>query len=459
MELNKRYLSRMKELLGDEYDEFLYSYDKPLIRAFHVNTEISQDKKSVTDILSAGELSFTDNGFILKEEKIGATPLHHAGALYVQEPSAMCPVYSLGDITGAMVLDMCASPGGKSSQAANLTGSSGFLISNEIVPSRCKVLAGNLERMGRKNTAVFNTSPDRISKYYGAVFDVVICDVPCSGEGMMRKSEAARSEWNEENIKMCAERSYGILNEAAKCVKPGGYLLFSTCTFSVEENELSVIKFLDDHCDFTLTSPTKEICSVTRPGISKLHTKYDLSLTRRFYPHISQGEGQYMAVLKRDEDSRESAEHTTKRRELSKLSLPSKKDKQAAIDFMKENLTSVPEFDIYMLGENLILLNDRILLRGEGMFSCGVKLGRMQNGRLIPHHQFFKAFGSLFMRKIECSPTAPEAEAYIRGNTISSSCENGWGIISVCGYVLGGVKTVDGTAKNHYPKGLREQNL
>ena len=298
-DLPLRFTERMKALLGDEFGDFLNSYTETPVRAFRVNT----DKISVEDFLKINpfdteKIPYVENGFYFTDEKIGNHPFHHAGMIYVQEPGAMAPAECVDLEPDWVVLDMCSAPGGKSSQLKNKLGENGVIVSNEIIPSRCKILTGNVERLGLKNVVTTCMDTGRLAKIFPESFDLIMVDAPCSGEGMFRKDDVAIDEWSEENVKNCASRQKEILENAVKCLKNGGYIIYATCTFSLEENEMTVDWFLKSHPDFEIVRVKKEVEENTCDGIFfDGCTCENIKFSRRFYPHKSKGEGQFMAVL------------------------------------------------------------------------------------------------------------------------------------------------------------------
>ena len=242
-----KFLFRMKSLLGDEYSEFLKYYEADNFRGLRVNTlKCTPDKlKSLLDF-ELKNTPFCKEGFYIPDEvtSLGNNPLHHCGAFYIQEPSATSAVEMLGVEEGDFVLDLCAAPGGKSTQIGAKLNGTGLLWSNEIVKSRANILLSNIERMGISNAVVSNCHPDVLCERLANQFDRVLVDAPCSGEGMFRKNQEAQTEWSEEHVKSCAERQLNILNSAKKALKSGGVLVYSTCTFSVEENEGVITRFI-----------------------------------------------------------------------------------------------------------------------------------------------------------------------------------------------------------------------
>ena len=365
----------------------------------------------------------------------------------MQEPSAMMPIASAKIFSGMRVLDLCASPGGKSTQIANRIGEQGLLVSNEINASRCATLAGNIERMGLKNAIVTNTDAKTLGDALPAFFDVIVVDAPCSGEGMFRKMPEAIDEWNDDLPQLCAERQRGILEDIIPALRPGGLLVYSTCTFSREENEDTVLHFLKTHPDF---SPEALPEAVLR------HTVGDSDAMRRFYPHVARGEGQFCALLRRSPDALVPSAKKNKSKDKEKRSPGfSDGDLKLIASFLNETLatkdhpTPVPFKGSAVLAPCVLPLPERVI------YSAGVTVGSIVKGRIVPHHAFFTAYGREFIRRLSLSLDDPRVASYLHGDTVSADLPNGWASVTVEGYPLGGIKVSDGVAKNHYPKGLR----
>ncbi len=447
-QLPVEFQKRMKTLLGDEYNDFLKSYDEKPVRAFRVNTDkISLSDFEKLNIFSNEKIPYVENGFYFDYDGIGNHPYHHAGMFYIQEPAAMVPVESIEIQPDWKVLDLCAAPGGKSSQIKNKLGENGVLVSNEIVPSRCKILTGNMERMGFKNTVTTCMHPQKLQKEFPETFDMIMVDAPCSGEGMFRKEEIAIDEWTPENVKMCAERQEEILDCAVKMLKKGGYIVYSTCTFSLEENEMTVDAFLQRYPDFELIPVTNKVRENTSDGI-----RFDgcncenIHYTRRCYPHKTKGEGQFVAVL-----------HNTNESYADFSKSDSKKDKidKTVIDFLNDTLVEYDVDNVLMYNGNPVYFTPDFPIRKGNAFSCGVTIGEVRKNYIQPHHQFFMAMGNGFKRKINLTAECDEIKKYLHGEEFNSDCENGWAVVLVDGCTVGGVKVSNGRAKNHYPKGLR----
>lgn len=448
IQLPETFAERMKILLGEEYNDYLSALDKPPVRAFRVNTDkISLEDFERINPFNTEKIPYVENGFYFTDEKIGNHPYHHAGMIYVQEPGAMAPAECVEIEPAWCVLDMCSAPGGKSSQLRNKLGEEGILVSNEIIPSRCKILTGNTERLGFRNTVTTCMDSSRIAKIFPNTFDLIMVDAPCSGEGMFRKEEIAVSEWSEDNVKLCAQRQTEILGNAVKALKNGGFIVYATCTFSLEENEKVIDDFLVNHPDFELVRVKKAVEEHTVDGI-----KFDgcrcenISFARRFYPHKSRGEGQFMAVLHSTATQIESSKKTTVK--------PQKLDK-IITDFLDETLTEYDSKNVLMNKEIPVYFTPDFSVSGATVFSCGVTVGEVRKGYVLPHHQFFMAMGKLFKRRVDFTADSPEIIRYLRGEEIDVDCPNGWAVVTVDGCAVGGVKVVNGRGKNHYPKGLR----
>ena len=454
MELPRTFADRMAVLLGSDFDAFLASYDKPPVRALRVNPlkMSAEDFERVADF-PIERIPYIDGAYTFECEHIGSHPLHHSGAIYVQEPSAMAVVASVDIERNWDVLDVCAAPGGKSTQAG-VQNTEGIIVSNEIISSRAKILLQNIERLGLKNSVVTNTDSGTLGRVFGKRFDLVIVDAPCSGEGMMRKNELAITEWSEENVLACAERQTEILENVYDTVKGGGRLIYSTCTFSVEENEGVVDKFLSRHPDFHLIPVKAEISEISADGISfDGCTAADIALCRRFYPHISGGEGQFLALFERDGQDVLSVKKQA-RKNTKKSNAQDLRDTECVRAFLRECLGK-DDFVIEIRpdGAYIPAISD---LDESGVFSSGVKIGTVQKGRVIPHHRFFMAYGGDFINKIELTLIDGATDKYLSGETFAASGVKGYAAVTYHGAVLGGVKVSDNTAKNYYPKGLRK---
>ncbi len=452
--LPEAFSSRMQDLLGEDYPAFFRAMTEgAAVHAFRANEVLlPREKFSLLSVLSKQRIPYTDDGFYYDGERIGSLPFHHAGMIYSQDPGAMSTLNAVTLPRGARVLDLCAAPGGKSAQLAAAIGPGGLLVSNEYVASRAKLLVGNIERLGIPNALVLHSDSETLRGYFPSFFDLVLVDAPCSGEGMFRKSEEALAAWSPDNVRVCAARSRILLADAAETVAPGGYLLYSTCTFAPEENEECVADFLATHPDFALLPVEERVEAYTAPGIRLSDCPYPLERSRRFYPHIAPGEGQYMALLRRNTGGvrSESPTYRDARRPLGRA------DEAILSDFFRAAMgdTSLVA-SVRLLGEK-ILFPPAIPLPPYGVFAAGTQIGEIRGKNFFPHHQLFKTHGSRFLRKIDLTPDDPRTAAYLHGDVIPApGTENGYAAVTLLGVPLGGAKVVDGIAKNLYPKGLR----
>lgn len=442
------FVNRMKVLLGDEYDDYERALAEPPVKAFRVNTnKISIEDFEKINPFGSKKIPYVQNGYYLDFDRVGNHPFHHAGLVYVQEPAAMAPAECVDFAPDSFVLDMCAAPGGKSTQLKLKLNGDGLLVSNEIIPSRCKILTGNIERLGFKNCITTCMDTARLSLAFPDTFDIVMVDAPCSGEGMFRKEQIAIDEWSQENVQNCATRQQEILENAVRCLRPGGTIIYATCTFSLQENEMTVDAFLKSHPDFEIVPVTERVQKATSGGI-----KFDgcecknIHFARRFYPHKALGEGQFMAVLKH-KGQKESRRYAAKK-QTAKLD-------PVLLAFLDDTLTSYNKNDLTLYGDTPVFFNGNIEIKKGNAFMCGVTVGEIKKNYVLPHHQFFMAMGSDFKRKIELAPDSQEVIKYLHGEEIKTDCANGWAAVTVCGATLGGAKVSNGVAKNHYPKGLR----
>ena len=447
-QLPQEFTSRMQQILGAEYDAYLASLQQPPVKAFRVNT----DKISLCDfekinIFSKHKIPYVENGYYLEYDKVGNHPYHHAGLIYVQEPAAMAPAECIDIEPDWHILDMCAAPGGKSTQLKNKLGPNGVLISNEIISSRCKILTGNIERLGLQNTVTTCMDSSKLASVFPACFDLIMVDAPCSGEGMFRKEDVAIDEWSLDNVRMCAARQADILDNAVLSLKSGGYIIYATCTFSLEENEMTIDAFLQRHPEFELVPVKSTVIDCTSDGIHFDGCKCDnIHFARRFYPHKTLGEGQFMAVL----------HHKGEKIKNYPATVCKNKTDKVVTDFLDDTLCTYTKENVGVYNGNPVYFNNAIEIKDGTAFCCGVTIGEIRKNYILPHHQFFSAMGKYFKRIINLNANSDELLKYLHGEEIATDCTNGWAVVMVDGYSLGGAKVVNGRAKNHYPKGLRK---
>ena len=339
------------------------------------------------------------------------------------------------------VLDLCAAPGGKSTQIAAHMMGEGLLISNEIHPQRAKILSRNLERCAVKNALVLNEHPARLAERFPAFFHRIMVDAPCSGEGMFRKEEAAGEDWSEELVAMCADRQYEILLSAAEMLAEGGKMVYSTCTFSPQENEGVIARFLKTHPEFSLAAVENPHFDAGRPDWAG--GGEELARTFRLWPHKLRGEGHFAAVLEKT-GSTEQSVPTPK-------AMPAPEE---LTDFAARAEAELPEGILLPFGQSLYLAPETMPdFRGLKVLRCGLELGQVLKNRFEPAHAwalYLKTAGSVF----DLDPEGPDALRYLKGETLSAE-NRGWTLITAGGLSLGWAKGSSGILKNHIPKGLR----
>ncbi len=456
---------RMQRLLGERYALFKEHLSQPLtVRGMRVNTlKCTAERLQAALPFSLSPTPFARDGFITEAEfRAGSDPLHHAGAYYMQEPSAMSAVTLLGPQPGEWVLDMCAAPGGKSTQIAAALQGKGLLWANEYVPGRAKILAQNLERCGVRNAAVSSGDTVRLAEALPELFDAVLTDVPCSGEGMFRKEPDALRLWSEDNIRLCAERSAEILDNAARCVRPGGRLVVSTCTFAPEENEWAIIRFLHRHPDFSLEEAAvpfgepafdaETVASFGDEALLPFARGVALNKCRRIFPWHG-GEGHFLALLRRDGEAVRRSFKTV-----------SGADRTGAVEAAKtlygECFEQPPCGTFVRVGDTVRLLPPEmpeaagVHLLGAGVAAAQVMQGRVM--RLEPSHALFQSADPTDCKRlVSLSPSDPKAVAFLRGEEIAVESPDGWTGVAVDGVMTGFGKVSGGRLKNRYPKGLR----
>ncbi len=456
------FLARMSSLPGLNFSAFCEALEQPPVRALRVNS-IKTDQKTLLPLLPfvAKPLPFLPDAFLADTDKVGALPSHHAGMFYMQDPSAISAIAAVPLKAGIRAIDLCAAPGGKSTQIAAAIGEDGVLVANEYVPARCRILQGNAERLGLSNTVITNLDTTALADFYGSYFDFVIADAPCSGEGMFRKYEVATTEWSPESVTLCAARQKEILSNAARLTRPGGLLLYSTCTFSVEENEANADAFLTEHPDFHLIPVTPAVAAVTADGIAFPGCRHgaELPLCRRFYPHLSPGEGQFLALFRRDEDAAGNRPQKSAGKGGQKEAIvPLSPAETHTVSALTEEICKNPPPRRPVSLRGAVCLAPNVLLPPRGVFAAGVTAGVLTHGRLVPHHHFYSAFGRHFLRQLPLSDKDERVLRYLGGEELDCpelAGKNGFTAVLYENAPLGGGKAVDGRLKNHYPKGLR----
>ena len=427
--LPEAFLLRIKQQLGEEYDDFLKSLERPRAVALRFNP-----LKGERPVMAFTEepVPWEREGFYYDPEaRPGLHIYHEAGVYYLQEASAMAPVFLLDPQPGEKICDLCAAPGGKTTQIAGRMGGEGFLLCNEINPKRAKILSRNMERMAVANALVTNEHPANLAKKYAGFFDRVLVDAPCSGEGMFRKEEAAVTDWSQETVEMCARRQAEILHSAAQLVRPGGRLVYSTCTFAPEEDEQAVAAFLREHPEF---EPEILEAPWFVPGENGSH---------RMWPHKLLGEGHFAAVLKKTAGEETETElHAGEK-------IPAQ-----WTSFAKEMGIRLPDGKAVTFGQNLYWAPvDMPDIRRIKVMRPGLELGTVKKDRFEPAHAL-----ALWLKDCNTMESygaeSEEMKAYIHGDVVPSG-KKGWCLVCADGYSIGWGKGDGRVLKNHYPKGLR----
>ena len=461
MNLPIEFEKKMKAFLGDEWDDFLYSYDNNRFQALRFNTLKVQSPEERMRILktlkisSDKKVSWANEAYYFDENvRPGKHPYHEMGLYYIQEPSAMSAAALLAPKPGMRVLDLCAAPGGKSTQLATYLGDSGLLVSNEINTQRSRILSQNIERMGIKNAIVTNEDSFVLASHFPGFFNAIQVDAPCSGEGMFRKLPEAIEQWSMENVAICAARQKEILDNAAVMLKPGGTIVYSTCTFSKEENEDVIEYFLERHPDFTLEE------------------------MERFWPHKVDGEGHFVAKLvrrgcvdtdlKADRKTKEN-KNSKNRKNETKPAL-TKENMKLLSEFLDETISEdmaawIKNSRLVMFGEQLYRLPDmEVDIKGLKVQRAGLHIGEFKKQRFEPSHSLALALKlSEAKNVVKLTWDDPQTTGFFNGQSVmlsdeqTAECKKGWALVCVDGYPAGWGKVNGAQVKNHYPKGLRNK--
>lgn len=435
----KQFDARMKSLLKDEYDDFKNALLEKPVKGLYLN----RNKKNVERVLDQNYVEhhpIVENGYLYDENyHPGRSAYFLAGLYYIQEPSAMLVADALPIEPDDFVLDMCAAPGGKSCEIASRLTGEGILIANDIEASRARILSENIERFGLDNTIVTNVDPMRFTKQFQEAFDKIVLDAPCSGEGMFRKLEQAIDTWSEEKVLECAHIQKNLLKGAYDMLKQGGMVIYSTCTYSYEENE-AMVHYAVDELGFELLPLNKSngLC----PGV-------DLDEVVRCYPHHYRGEGHFIALLKKPGNSPRKQVRTIK----PSVNLADLKVLKA---FYQENLNKkVPSYIIENNGHLYAVKKNFPELKGIRVLRNGLYLGEVRKNRFIPSYSLALTLTKQDVKRSYDYPSeSEEIKKYIHGETLEGTGEKGFGVIFVDGYPLSFYKESN-QVKNLFPKGLR----
>lgn len=472
--LPQEFTERMEKMLGGDAPAFFAEYRHAHCQALRVNGSKAVREEFLSHAPFVLEpVPWASNGFYYgSPDTPGKHPWHEAGVYYIQEPSAMAPAeYLMRPLEedacgGERILDLCAAPGGKSTQIASVLQGDDILFCNEIHPARAKILSENVERMGIRNAVVTNETPTRLRERFPAYFTRILVDAPCSGEGMFRKSEEARMEWSPANVELCAARQDEILDCAAEMLMPGGRLVYSTCTFAPEENEGSIARFLSRHKDYFVEEVP------LYPGMDHGHPEWScgkhaeqIARTIRLWPHRLRGEGHYLAVLRKEGklpigNGETYSERGTRGKDL----MTPEKGCPEYLEFVRavfgaESFLAKEAGGRYLrFGEQLYRMPDGMPdISGLKVLRPGLHLGTAKKNRFEPSHALALALRAKdVVRSVDFSADSREIAGYLRGETFPCKGEKGWYLVTVDGYSVGWGKLAGEIMKNHYPKGLRK---
>ena len=427
-QLPEQFIQNMKKQLPEnEWEAFFAVYGNKPVKGVRLNP-LRGGRYALKQVLPFLQepVAWEENGFYTEGEKLGASPFHFAGVFYSQEPSAMSAAPLLDVKAGERVLDLCSAPGGKGTQLACKMQGEGIIVLNEPILSRAKILSQNVERMGIKNAVVTSEMPAKLAEKFPVYFDKILVDAPCSGEGMFRKNaDEALREWSEENVALCAARQKEILENATKMLKKGGRLVYSTCTFSTQEDEGQVCDYLQNHPQMRLIKQEK------------------------LYPHKIKGEGHFVALFEKT-DGEIGDKKPIK-------PFVARDSERAYREFEKTFFREKFAYHLHEVNGVLYELPQNVFdWKGLQVLRVGVRVGEVKNGRFEPNHSLAMCLKKEeVLRAVDLSQTNERVGKYLRGETFEADVKNGWCMVCIEGFPLGFGKAVNGTIKNHLPKGLR----
>lgn len=439
MELPLEYTEKMKALLGEEFAAYLASFDAGRYYGLRANTlKISPEALREKGLFGLKEVPWCAEGFYYDgTERPAKHPYYHAGLYYLQEPSAMSPAAILPIAAGDRVLDLCAAPGGKATQLAARLGGTGLLFANDISAGRAKTLLKNIELAGIRNAVVTSETPERLAARLPQFFDKILVDAPCSGEGMFRKEPDMVKSWDEKMLAFCRAEQAKILDACAALLKPGGLLLYSTCTFAPEENEKSIGDFLEKYPEFSLLPIAK--AHGFAPGLAPYEA------CARLYPHKLQGEGHFLALLQKSAAAEQTAQIPAAEGERTK-------EMEPFAAFAREILRELPQGNYQIYGDGLYLLPEGTpKLDKLRVLRTGWQLGTLKKGRFEPGQAFAMGLRKEELRRVLDLPLADgRVLRYLKGETVEAEGADGWILVCVEGFPLGWAKLQKGRLKNKY---------
>lgn len=451
MKLPAAFTERMQQMLGPEYDDFMASYDLPRYYGIRVNTlKVSVEKFRDISPFHLEPVPWAREGFYINgSDRPGKHPYYHAGLYYIQEPSAMVTVSVLDPQPGDRVLDLCAAPGGKATQIAARLGGKGVVVANDVNQERLKGLVRNMDMFGVTNYIVLHELPNRLAERFTGYFDKIVIDAPCSGEGMFRKDPFAVKSWGEFSVQKCVSMQRSILKYASAMLKPGGLIVYSTCTFAPEENEGMIGEFLSQNPEFEM----QEIKGF--PGMVSGRPEWagaseQLSKSIRLWPHKIQGEGHFVALLRKIAgDDREAAVYDPPR--------PSDEEIKDFHTFLADNLNTNLQGNLVQKYSRLYLAPPGLPdLTGLRVIRPGWFLGELKKNRFKPVAPLALGLSKENAQRVIDFPSASqEVIRYLKGETLNITGERGWNLVCVDGFPLGWAKQLQNMLNNYYPSGWR----
>ena len=448
IQLPEAFQESMKSLLGDEYNDYLESFDVPRIYGLRANTLKWSPEECQDHIQTKLEpVPWISNGFFYEEEaRMSKDPYYYAGLYYLQEPSAMTPASILPVCPGDKILDLCAAPGGKSTELGARLRGQGLLFANDISNSRAKALLKNLELFGIPNICVTSETPERLASIYPEYFDKILIDAPCSGEGMFRKDFDMVKDWMEKGPGFYAPIQRQILEQALLMLKPGGYLVYSTCTFARMEDEEMILAVLKDHQEMEL---------VPLPAFEGACDGIGLSGCIRLFPHKIKGEGHFLAMLRKQGTPSGCVPSTGKGKAFNLEKEPELKA------FLKQTSFNWDTSRLFLRDDSVYYLPDNFIpAKGLRYLRTGLLVGTLKKGRFEPSQALAMTLGAdTFSNCVSFAHDDERVIRYLKGETIALNDDEasvkGWCLVCVDGYALGFAKGNGTTLKNKYYPGWR----
>ena len=453
MKLPELFEENMSSLLGEDYENYKQCLDKPMHHGIRVNTH----KISVEEFLKIcpfdlKSVPWCSNGFYYDEKKDTPSkhPYYYAGLYYIQEPSAMTPASVIPVKSNERVLDICAAPGGKSTELAAKLDGTGVLISNDISASRAKALLKNIEVFGIPNAVITSEPPNKLAEKFPYYFDKILIDAPCSGEGMFRKSYSMVTAWEKNGNELFSNIQKSILNEIVKMLKPGGMILYSTCTFSPLENEKSIEYLLSLDDSLSIVDFNKYECFDDGHPEWSDTGKEDLKKCARLWPHKIEGEGHFVCLVKKAGEA--SVLSNIGNYPIKKVKLP-----KEVLDFLSKIDVDYDISRFEMAGEKLYYIQDSLpAVKGLRILRCGLYMGEVKKNRFEPSQSLAMSLQmKQFSNCVNLHCDDDRVKKYLKGETIEVEGKNGWTLVCVDGYPLGWGKLNNDILKNKYLPGWR----